>query len=161
MPVRPGPVPAEPSDLPSGWADPDGAPEDSGWPGGVGPENTSVGWDTTTSTTDSSTTDSSTTDSTSPGSSWFFGSEPEVLPEQGLSGAGGLTPLDPMPSWCDGLGSISPGTLARMVCDTSFERAVLGTNGAVLDLGTAVRLATPAQRRAGVRPRRRVRPSGL
>ncbi|MBG0741454.1 HNH endonuclease, partial [Paeniglutamicibacter antarcticus] len=136
--------PAEPSDLPSGWTDPDGVEEDSGWPGGVGPENTSVGWDTTTSTTDSSTNDST----TSPGSSWFFGSEPEVLPEQGLSGAGGLTPLDPMPSWCDGLGSISPGTLARMVCDASFERAVLGTNGAVLDLGTAVRLATPAQRRA-------------
>lgn len=53
-----------------------------------------------------------------------------------------------MPSWCDLLGSISPGTLARMACGAAFERAVLGTKGALLDLGTTIRLATPAQRRA-------------
>ncbi|MCY0906742.1 hypothetical protein, partial [Arthrobacter sp. H14-L1] len=103
-------------------------PDGDGWPGGIGPDSRSVGWDTTT-------TEGSINDSSSPGSgsSWSWEPDPEREPEPlsapesgltgaGLVGAGGLTPLDPMPSWCDGLGSISPGTLARLVCDAVFER---------------------------------------
>lgn len=57
-------------------------------------------------------------------------------------------PIDPTPSHCDQLGEISPGTLARMTCDALFQRVVQGPNGAVLDLGTAARLASGAQRHA-------------
>ncbi|MCY0903809.1 HNH endonuclease signature motif containing protein [Arthrobacter sp. H14-L1] len=152
------PPASPPAELPAPRtpADPAVLPDGDGWPGGIGPDSRSFGW--ATDTTDNCTNDSSNPGS---GSSWCWEPEPErepepeplSAPESGLTGAvlvgaGGLTPLDPMPSWCDGLGSISPGTLARMVCDAVFERAVLGSNGALLDLGTAVRLATPAQRRA-------------
>ena len=57
-------------------------------------------------------------------------------------------PVDATPSYCDQLGPVCPGTLARMSCDGLFERVVLDAKGAVLDLGLAVRLASPAQRRA-------------
>ena len=57
-------------------------------------------------------------------------------------------PVDATASHCDQLGPVSPGTLARISCDGLFERVVLDAKGAVLGLGLAVRLATPAQRRA-------------
>ncbi len=42
---------------------------------------------------------------------------------------------------------LSPGTLRRMACDASIIPAVLGSASEVLDLGRAVRLFTPGQRR--------------
>lgn len=55
---------------------------------------------------------------------------------------------DRTPSYCFPTGDISPGTLSRLACDATFERLVLDAKGAVLDLGIAVRLASPAQKRA-------------
>ena len=72
---------------------------------------------------------------------------PGAPPDHALfTGAG--YPVDPSPSLCGQLGLISPGTLARFACNASFERAVLDAKGVVLELGQAIRLATPAQRRA-------------
>ena len=42
---------------------------------------------------------------------------------------------------------LSPGTLRRMACDASIIPAVLGSASEVVDLGRAVRLFTPGQRR--------------
>ncbi|MQA26135.1 MAG: DUF222 domain-containing protein [Micromonosporaceae bacterium] len=43
---------------------------------------------------------------------------------------------------------LSPGALRRVACDAQIIPAVLGTDSMPLDLGRAVRLFTPAQRRA-------------
>jgi hypothetical protein len=48
----------------------------------------------------------------------------------------------------DGTGWTTISDLRRWCCDTTVLPAVLGTQGEVLDLGRATRLATPAQRRA-------------
>jgi hypothetical protein len=43
---------------------------------------------------------------------------------------------------------LTPATLRRLACDAEILPAVLGTDGQLLDLGRATRLATPAQRQA-------------
>ncbi len=45
-------------------------------------------------------------------------------------------------------GPVHPGTLARLACSAALRRVLLGSSGAVLELGRATRLATAAQRRA-------------
>ena len=45
-------------------------------------------------------------------------------------------------------GPVHPGTLARLACSVALRRVLLGSSGAVLELGRATRLATAAQRRA-------------
>jgi hypothetical protein len=45
-------------------------------------------------------------------------------------------------------GPVSRATLRRLTCDAVLQRVRQAANGAVLDLGRTVRLATPAQRRA-------------
>ena len=51
-------------------------------------------------------------------------------------------------AWCPQAGFITPDVLARFACSAVFEKVLLADNGAVLNLGRATRLATPAQRRA-------------
>lgn len=51
-------------------------------------------------------------------------------------------------AWCEQLGHLAPDTLTRFGCSAVFERVLLAPNGAVLNLGRTVRLATAAQRRA-------------
>ncbi|WP_461142701.1 HNH endonuclease signature motif containing protein, partial [Spelaeicoccus albus] len=77
---------------------------------------------------------------TSPGTS--PGQEPPDGPECRYG------PDDPSRSFSPGLGLVDAGMVARTACDAVFERIILDANGAILDLGTGVRLATPAQRRA-------------
>lgn len=57
-------------------------------------------------------------------------------------------PVDPSTSRCQQTGQVGAGMLALTACDALFERVVLDKKGAVLDLGQAARLASPAQRRA-------------
>jgi hypothetical protein len=45
-------------------------------------------------------------------------------------------------------GPIPAGLLARLACDAGLQRVLVAGNGAVLDLGRRVRLASPGQRRA-------------
>ncbi|WP_026819864.1 HNH endonuclease signature motif containing protein [Arthrobacter castelli] len=61
---------------------------------------------------------------------------------------GRAKPVDPVDSYCEQVGPVASGTLARMSCDALFERVVLDAKGALLDLGLPTRLASPAQRRA-------------
>jgi hypothetical protein len=49
---------------------------------------------------------------------------------------------------CDQLGPIAAPVLARLSCDGILRRVLLAPSGAVLDVGRAVRCATPAQRKA-------------
>ncbi len=49
---------------------------------------------------------------------------------------------------CEQTGPITPATLERLTCDAVLHRVLTAPNGAVLDLGRSVRLATAAQRRA-------------
>lgn len=49
---------------------------------------------------------------------------------------------------CEQTGPITPAVLERLTCDAVLNRVLTAPNGAVLDLGRAVRLATSAQRRA-------------
>ena len=49
---------------------------------------------------------------------------------------------------CDQLGPIPAPVLARLSCDGMLRRVLLAPSGAVLDVGRAVRCATPAQRKA-------------
>jgi hypothetical protein len=51
-------------------------------------------------------------------------------------------------SECSHLGAVGPGLLGLMTCDALIERVLLAPNGALLDLGRAVRTITPPQRRA-------------
>ncbi|RZQ60213.1 HNH endonuclease signature motif containing protein [Amycolatopsis suaedae] len=48
----------------------------------------------------------------------------------------------------NGYGAVTVDQLRKMCCDARVVPAVLGSQGEVLDLGRAVRTATPAQRRA-------------
>lgn len=57
-------------------------------------------------------------------------------------------PVDPSRSYSPGMGMVGAGMVARSVCDAVFERVTLDAEGAILDFGTGVRLATPRQRRA-------------
>ncbi len=64
------------------------------------------------------------------------------------------TPLTtPAPGLADDLGDaepLAPGTCSRLLCEAVLDITLLDDAGAVLNLGRATRLATPAQRRAVV-----------
>ncbi|MGL5852009.1 MAG: HNH endonuclease signature motif containing protein [Phycicoccus sp.] len=65
----------------------------------------------------------------------------------------GLSDLQQVTGYAEVLGSVAvdtvlgPGQLRRIACDTTLIPYVLGTEGEVIDQGTAVRLYTRAQRR--------------
>ncbi len=51
-------------------------------------------------------------------------------------------------AWCEQVGFITPTVLERLGCSAVFERVLLAPDGAVVNLGRTVRLATSGQRRA-------------
>ncbi len=123
------PVPAQPESNPD-WLGATGSATGNGWPAAPAPES-----------------DSAWRAPAVPGSQGELQStNPTAFPAAGPGGPS--YPRDPSPSYSDQLGPISSGTLARLACDASFERAVLDAKGAILELGQGIRLASPAQRRA-------------
>ncbi len=75
---------------------------------------------------------------------------PELLVHVDAETLTAIRRLDADQARCDldGHGPIAPATIRRLACDATFRRLVIDARGALLDVGRATQIVSPAQRRA-------------